>query len=838
MILSQSNTFGHSGHSELVRMTTNDVDSAGVTRRNRRVTIATIVAAVAAAFCLMAWTHVFTAEAAIPPTRRYRRSMEASLDAEEQLALCRAQNGTEWLRDAMCFDAALRVSPFNATWAKQAAANYLMASLFRQAVTRFNDSVVILAEGNGFLSQQTDAANVLGSLGAVKLYYARERAGGIEFAKTTFQALSMTGRSKDARAILEQFLVHSHDSRARGDLFRSLGDFVAAVQSDRDDAHAAKKQTAPSFLASVVEEVPFAIESAAAAWLRCGRRMLTGNAALSKPEADVCHESSPPSSDRCENAGGVTHCRELLDDVRSRCRHHIGAAAFRSDRYSQAEMIEYAVGCMREANLTTVGELRPAALRADAKDATGKGGTFGVLSKTYMALDRTLLHWAAYTGLRDVALGIARTNASTLLQRDNLGRTPLHYAAAGHQVALMHAIQKQHQQNHHAAAAAVSDSDKAVHQRDDAAANLFLEKDGGGVTPLSMICGSASRAAFEQQNGGHSSTSPCRNVKTEFDTAMIDDEQEEEDDDEGSGGSGWEETGRPSEETESERCRGVDFRSFTGIAHTELIGRYLSAGTPVVLRQVPKALRKSLSRARLLQTVPALAVRVESFPTSERFGVACQGAMRYLNRTGANDVRRNHNKDNVERYLRDSQPIDNGTLEECVGELRAVLKAAAGIHRRSTQPTVAPPYWATIEAPARHPLNSALKWVPEVLVASRGSAGYTTLMDTHVPLLLVALGKHAATNEVARDHFLMTAVIHGRLDALMRPPRTARTTAAVVTANEFDEARRAPALQPVQATAMRCELREGEILVVPPLWSTAWRSHGESVALQRRVSWK
>ena len=98
-------------------------------------------------------------------------------------------------------------------------------------------------------------------------------------------------------------------------------------------------------------------------------------------------------------------------------------------------------------------------------------------------------------------------------------------------------------------------------------------------------------------------------------------------------------------------------------------------------------------------------------------------------------------------------------------------------------------------------------------------------MRESIPLLSIS-GKLAATNHVIADAHSLFMLAHGRVTAVLHSPTHAITTGYGVMLNV------------TSPRALRCVLRGGDILVVPSLWSRAFVSHSESVAIVRRFYWR
>jgi hypothetical protein len=128
----------------------------------------------------------------------------------------------------------------------------------------------------------------------------------------------------------------------------------------------------------------------------------------------------------------------------------------------------------------------------------------------------------------------------------------------------------------------------------------------------------------------------------------------------------------------------------------------------------------------------------------------------------------------------------------------------------------------SVEAHAKHPLYRSLRYIPDRLVPK--ADGYTSAKDS-IPMLMVA-GPGAATTHSIADEHVLYLVPHGRLVFHLHPPSTAYVSAFRAQGNTTD------------VGEVRCTLQGGDMLVVPSLWSRAFRSLSESAVVERRFYWK
>ena len=112
--------------------------------------------------------------------------------------------------------------------------------------------------------------------------------------------------------------------------------------------------------------------------------------------------------------------------------------------------------------------------------------------------------------------------------------------------------------------------------------------------------------------------------------------------------------------------------------------------------------------------------------------------------------------------------------------------------------------------------------MPKRLIPS--SDGYTSTDDSW-PLLVMA-GKGANTNNVFRSSHYFFALVHGRQEWRVQPPFESYVTRDAVDWESKDTA------------SLRCNVQAGDVVVLPQLWGSAFRSKGESVGIGRRFVWK
>lgn len=131
-----------------------------------------------------------------------------------------------------------------------------------------------------------------------------------------------------------------------------------------------------------------------------------------------------------------------------------------------------------------------------------------------------------------------------------------------------------------------------------------------------------------------------------------------------------------------------------------------------------------------------------------------------------------------------------------------------------------------VEVTRKHLMYPLLNWMPPKLVPG-GDECYTTVARC-APTLIIA-GKGATTNHAMRHTHSFFAVAHGLQDWVLYPPSAAVTTRQAALMNISESS---------QGALHRCTIQGGDILIIPALWSSAFRSRGESVTIARRFNWK
>jgi tetratricopeptide (TPR) repeat protein len=325
------------------------------------------------------------------------------------------------------------------------------------------------------------------------------------------------------------------------------------------------------------------------------------------------------------------------------------------------------------------------------------------LPGTYGALMRTPLHSLAVIGSDYVIRAVAEKFPELILTLDNFGSTPLHYATA------------------HGNRRAISTLLRA------GGLSLLKHKDAGNFSPLQIGCRNAKfRDDFEAMLAkDFSLPNACATVDPL--DRIQDDETEDEELDGMANGGGW---ANAAHNPETSSCS-FDIRSGASLSHHELVGSYLHASRPVVLRNViPAKIRKLLQRKELLAKHPSLSLREESFPGAQLYGGALKGIVELQ------DWVYNHN---------DS--------------------------------------FATVEVPKRHKLSHVLEWLPSRLLPEH--EGYTALDDSW-PMLVLA-GQQASTNHVYRSAHTAFSLSHGVQHWSLTPPFLARTSRGRLQTNITDD---------------------------------------------------
>ena len=130
--------------------------------------------------------------------------------------------------------------------------------------------------------------------------------------------------------------------------------------------------------------------------------------------------------------------------------------------------------------------------------------------------------------------------------------------------------------------------------------------------------------------------------------------------------------------------------------------------------------------------------------------------------------------------------------------------------------------FASVGVLRRHKLSKLLDWAPHRLMPE--GDGYTAYDDSF-PVLVIAPPK-GVTNHVFRSSHFFSALVHGVQSWAIAPPHVSKMTKDPWQPTLGDD------------NLLRCTLQSGDVIVVPSLWSSAFKSQGESVSIQRRFVWK
>jgi hypothetical protein len=501
----------------------------------------------------------------LKPTKTYERAINNSLKAEEDLNVCRsaAARAGENLADLACFENALKTFEWNATWCKQLAALAMMTAQRRLAYKHFNRSAQITLEAQGFINMtHVKDAPVIDPEIMLKLYWRRERAGGVELAKVWAQALQMDQQVSLAATILEEFVVPLDYLDEAIVVHRNIGNVVRAAELHYDSkridevrAEEKKKQSAkkvkpkPSKLSKIVmlgEELGTSVEQLSIQWL----------------------------------SSGLTASPKGFQDANNHSKSVCGLGIPRKDLYTVNELVLYVTACIAK-----WGHFQEFLQKDKAN-----------LLRHYGAILRTIAHQLAAFNSDYLLRKLVEAEPSLLTERDNFGRTPLHQAVAHQHVRLIKTIV------------------------DIGGTKLLHEKDAGNISPLKMGCRTPTlREKLEKMDLGLPDPGQGRTICGEFGKEdRIHDESSEDYEELFSKGGGWKNT---TQRFENEEC---DFDIITGdgVSHHELIGRYLHSSKPVVLRGVlPEQLINTLKKPNIRKNFGRVLVRRELYPVSEHFGV-------------------------------------------------------------------------------------------------------------------------------------------------------------------------------------------------------------------------
>lgn len=340
-----------------------------------------------ARFFLFVALSVAVLSVAIKPTKVYLRAMEAALQAETDLGVCRARTVSELISEVGCFEQALGKFAYNASWAKQLGALYVMSAQRTKAYKNFNHSYITILDAQGMLNQILPSN--ISNVAWLKLYHTREKDGALELAKVWFQSLQMEHRNVDAKHIIDEFIEPLEDYSESTDMFRSMGSVTDVIKIKREwrrwkeEVRRAKgkkvsKHEKESTISVTAEEIPRMAEELANRWL-----------------------SAPLTIHR----DGV---QQSMNFSRASC----GVGFQYKSMYTASEMVHYLSMCVAK-----WGELRQH-LKEEGEPIP------------YGSLLRTPLHALAPFSTEYLIRVLTETHPSVLSIMDNFGATPLHIAAA------------------------------------------------------------------------------------------------------------------------------------------------------------------------------------------------------------------------------------------------------------------------------------------------------------------------------------------------------------------------------------------------------------------------
>jgi hypothetical protein len=324
---------------------------------------------------------------AIKPTKVYLKAMEAALEAEADLLVCRARTVSELMSEVECFEKATQKFAYNASWAKQVGALYVMSAQRQKAYRNFNHSYMTILDAQGMLNQMKTAP--ISNVAWLKLYHIREKDGALELAKVWFQALQMEHRNVDAKNIIDEFIEPLEDYSESTDLFRSMGSVTDVIKVKREwrqwkesvrrsQGKKVSKKEKESTISVTAEEVPRMAEELANRWLSA-------------------HFTIHPD--------GI---QQSLNFSRAAC----GVGFQYKSMYTAAEMVHYLSLCVAK-----WGQLR------DHLKEEGEPIPYG-------SLLRTPLHALSAFSTEYLIRVLIDTYPSVLTIMDNFGATPLHIATA------------------------------------------------------------------------------------------------------------------------------------------------------------------------------------------------------------------------------------------------------------------------------------------------------------------------------------------------------------------------------------------------------------------------
>jgi hypothetical protein len=333
------------------------------------------------------------------PTKVYLRAMEAAMDAEDALLICRSANFTEHLKDIECFQRALKHFEYNASWAKQAGALYVMTAQRRKAYAQFNHSYHTILDAQGMINNAKVPS--MPPVTLLKLYHAREKAGSLELAKVWFQALQMEHRTGEAKKLIDDFIEPLEDYSESTDLFRVVGSIVDVVKVKQEWRRWKAQERAKRGKKATNKEKETTINIVAEELLRMAEEL--SNRWLSAP---------------------LTATQKGRDESLAFSKSSCGIGFVFKDTYTIAELVQYLSVC-----LAKWGELR---------QHLEQEGT----PEPYGALLRTTLHTVAAYGTEVVVRTLVESFPDLVRVVDNFGSTPLHIAAAHGNRRAMHVLAK------------------------------------------------------------------------------------------------------------------------------------------------------------------------------------------------------------------------------------------------------------------------------------------------------------------------------------------------------------------------------------------------------------
>lgn len=321
------------------------------------------------------------------PTKVYLKAMEAAMDAEDALLVCRSANFTEHLKDIECFLSALRHFEYNASWAKQAGALFVMTAQRQRAYQHFNKSYHVILDAQGMINNPK--VPQMSPVTLLKLYHAREKAGSLELAKVWFQALQMEHRMGEAKKLIDDFIEPLEDYSESTDLFRVVGSISDVIKVKQEWRQWKEEERRKKGKKTASKEKDTTINIVAEELLRMSEEL--ANRWLSAP---------------------LTITAVGRNDSLAFSRSSCGIGFAFKDTYTAAEMVHYLSVCIAK-----WGELRRYLQEEGSPEPYG-------------ALLRTTLHTLAAYGTEVTTRVLMEVYPDLVRVVDNFGATPLHIAAS------------------------------------------------------------------------------------------------------------------------------------------------------------------------------------------------------------------------------------------------------------------------------------------------------------------------------------------------------------------------------------------------------------------------